>query len=152
QMRINEYVQLYGAAFDFVPSDEAYENWKKHNVKISVLYVAAPFEAQRAKVDAMQPTAEDLRGVQDLPDHKALLKIPAKKTVEIAYVRVEDMTPAEFEAAKAFAEKAELFVEEQPLDKAAFVLFYGKREHVFTKANWGRLVDPDFAQKKAKWD
>lgn len=67
-------------------------------------------------------------------------------------MKVEDMTLAQVEAAEKFANEVEIFNEDEPLNDAAFVLFHTKRDHVFTKANWGRLVDPDYVSKKARWD
>jgi hypothetical protein len=150
-LRVDEYRSLARVAAELAPGDAAYEAWKKVNVRISVLYVASPYEVQKAKFDAIEPTAEDLAKIAGLPAVKALLAVPQRKTIEVAYLKANELTPERFAAAKKFAEDAEIYTEEHPLQSDAFILFHENRDYVFTKANWIRLQSPDYEEKKKQW-
>jgi len=146
------YEQLGAVMFEVVPGDGAYDAWKKRSIKLSVEFVASPYEAQRAKIEAMQPSIEELDKIAAMPAVKSILAVPPRKTIEVAYLKVEDMTDEQFAAAKKFAEDAELFTEDRPLDAEAFVLFHTDRESNFTKAHWGELHDPEYPARKRAWE
>src|SRR5262245_27924062 len=151
RLRVSEYVELARAAAELAPGDAAYEAWKKQNLRISVLYVASPFETQKAKFDAIEPTAEDLQKIAGLTAVKALLVVPQRKTIEVAYLQAADLGPEQFAAAKKFAEDAEIYTEERPLQNDAFILFHENRDYVFTKANWVRLQNPNYQKEHDDW-
>jgi hypothetical protein len=146
------YEQLGAVMFEVVPGDGAYDAWKKRSVKLSVEFVTSPYEAQRARIEAMQPTIEELDKIAALPAVKSILAVPPRKTVEVAYLKVEDMTDEQFAAAKKFADEAEIFSEDRPLDAEAFVLFHNDRESNFTKAHWGEIHDPGYPARKKAFD
>jgi hypothetical protein len=151
RLRVSEFVELARVAAELAPGDAAYDAWKKQNLRISALYVASPFETQKAKFDAIEPTAEDLAKIAGLPAVKALLVVPQRKTIEVAYLKAADLSPEQFAAAKKFAEDAEIFTDEQPLQNAAFILFHENRDYVFTKANWVRLANPNYEKEHQDW-
>ena len=153
------YEQLGAVTYEVVPGDGAYESWKKRSVKLSVEFVASPYEAQRAKIEAMQPSIEELDKIAALPAVRSILAVPPRKTIEVAYLKVEQMTDEQFAAAKKFAEEAELFSDDRPLEAEAFVIFHNDRESIYTKEHWGQLEDPDypsrrraFEEEHAKWE
>lgn len=151
RLRVSEFVDLARIAAELAPGDAAYDAWKKQNTRISVLYVASPFETQKAKFDRIDPTAEDLAKIAGMPAVKALLAVPQRKTVEVAYLRAKDLGPEQFAAAKKFAEDAEIYTEERPLQNDAFILFHENRDYVFTKANWVRLQNPNYEKQHQDW-
>jgi hypothetical protein len=151
-MRRDQYEQMFGAAFEVVPGQDAYETWKKRSVKLTTDYVASPFEMQRAKVDAMQPSDEDLAKLAGRQEVKRVLAIPPSKVVEVAYLKAADMTEEQFKAAKLFTEKAEIFSEERTLDDSAFIHFHENRDTVYNAPNWARFVEPDFPRRLAEFE
>lgn len=151
-LRVNQYTELAYVPAEFAPGDAAYDSWKKQNVRISVAYVASPYELQKAKFDAIQPTDDDLSKVAGLPAVKALLSVPQRKTVEVAYLKAADLGPEQFAAAKKFAEDAEIYSARAPLDSDAIILFIENRDHVFTKEHWVGLQDPGYAKARADWE
>ena len=152
EMRVAEYMRSYSVAYDLVPGDDAYESWKKRNVKLTVDYVASPFDAAREKVAAIEPTDEDLRTTAELPAVKALLAVPPRKTVEVAYVKAAEMTAEQLEAARNFAYDAEIFDEDQTLDAAAIRYFMGHSDIIYTKERWRDLTDPSWAKAHRDWE
>lgn len=152
RIRSDEYEQLGATAYQVIPGGEAYDAWKKRSVKLTVDYVAVPYEAQRERIASIQPSEDDLQKIAGLPAVKALLAVPPRKTIEVAILKVEEMDAERFAAAKKFAEDAEIFSEERPLEAEAFVQFHGDRDYVFTKEHWGRLKDPEYPAKRRKYD
>jgi hypothetical protein len=148
QFRVMEYQQIYGAAFEILPGDEAYEAWRKRNIKLTAAYVTSSFEAQRAKFADAHPTPEDYEAMKKLPAVQAILARPPAKTIEVAYVKASDMTADQFEAAKKFCTDAEIFTDDSPLVDEAKKLFHFDRELVFTKDRWVSLFHPEYAEEK----
>jgi hypothetical protein len=151
-MLAETYESLGAVTFEVVPGDGAYDAWKKRSVKLSVEFVASPYEAQRAKIEAMQPTIEELDKIAAMPAVKSILAVPPRKTIEIAYLKVEQMTDEQFAAAKKFADEAELFTEDRPLEAEAFVVFHNDRESIYTKDHWGQLHDPDYPERRRRYE
>lgn len=152
EMRVAEYMRAYSVAYDLVPGDDAFESWRKRNVKLTVDYVVSPFAAAREKVAAMQPSEEDLRTTAELPAVKALLAVPPRKTVEVAYIKAAEMTAEQFEAAKKFTYDAEIFDEDQTLDDAAMRYFMGHSDIIYTKDRWREIADPTWAKAHREWE
>jgi hypothetical protein len=145
QVRVQEYQSVYGAAFEVVPGDQAYDAWRKRNAKLTVAWVASHFDAQRAKFADAHPTEEELKAIEALPSAQAVLDKPPSKTIEAAYIKAADMSDAQYEAAKQFAEAAEIFTEERPLVDEAKTLYHFNRETAFTRERWVALAHPDYA-------
>jgi hypothetical protein len=152
ELLADTYQRLGAVTYELVPGDRAYDAWKKKSLKLSVEFVASPYAAQRARVEAMQPSIEDLDKIASLPAVRTILAVPPRKTIEVAYMKVEQITDDQFAAAKKFAVDAELFSEERPLDAEAWVLFHDDRETIFTKEHWGQLKDPDFKKRHGDWE
>src|SRR6185295_6159414 len=145
------YQNIYGAAFEVAPSDEAYDAWKKRNVKLTVDYVALSFEKERAKYAAENPTEEDLKAIEKLPFVQQILDKPPSKVIETSYVKASDMTNEQYAAAKAFLEAAEVFTEDNPLVDEAKKLFHFDRETAFAKDRWVKAFHPEYAAAKEAW-
>jgi len=148
QLRVIEYQQIYGAAFEILPSDEAYDAWRKRNVKLTVSYVTSSFDAQRKKFADAHPTEADYDALKKLPAVQAMLARPPAKTIETAYIKAADMTAEQYAAAKKFCEKAEIFTEDSPLENEAKRLFHFDRDAVFTKERWSALFHPEYPEAK----
>lgn len=151
-MRTREYTGLGQTAWEIVPGEVAYDAWKKRSMKLTVDYVAVPYETQKKRIDALTPGEDDLVKIVNLPAVRALLAVPPRKTIEVAVLKVDEMTPEQFAAAKKYTEDAEIFTEERPLEAEAFVLFHSERERVFTKDHWSRIQDPDYPEKRRKYE
>jgi hypothetical protein len=151
-IRVSTYHQVDASAFSLIPGDEAYAQWKKRNVRLTVEYVPSPYDLQRAKVESTAPTDEQLRSIQNLPEVRPILAVPPRKVVEVAYLKAMQMTPEQFEAAKTFATEAEIFTEEYPLETAAFRAFHHDRDTIYTKERWAKLTDPDYPRRRREYE
>lgn len=151
-LRTEEYEHLGATAYQIVPGEQAYDAWKKRSMKLTADYVAVPYEAQRGKIDAIQPSEEDLVKIAGLPAVRAILAVPPRKTIEVAVLKVEEMSAEQYAAAKKFAEDAEIYTEERPLQAEAFVLFHSNRDSVFTKDHWSQIQDPDYPKKRREYE
>ncbi len=145
RLRIREYLALFDTAADIVPSEEAYGNWKRENVKLSVEYLVQPHEGLRAEVDALEPTDDALQKHMRLPQVKAEFEFPATKVVEIAYVRVLDLTPGQAGAMEEFAAEAQLFKQVgTDLASGSFNWWWTNKDAAYTRANWHTLQQKVF--------
>jgi hypothetical protein len=146
QLRVMEYQQIYASAFEILPSDEAYDAWRKRNAKLTVAYVTSSFEALRAKFADAHPTEDDYAAMKKLSDVQRLLAKPPSKVIEVAYVKAADMTAEQYAAAKKELEKAEVFTEDSPLSDEAKKLFHFDRDTVFTKDRWVAVFHPEYPE------
>ncbi len=152
EMRVAEYYGIYGTALEMLPSDEAYDAWRKRNVKVTALYVASPYAVQRAKFADQHPSEEEVTAIEHLPEVQKILAKPPSKTVSVAYCKVADMSDEQFAAAKKFAADADLFSEDSPLEDEAKKIFHFAKDTVFTKDHWVALYHPEYAAAKAAAD
>ncbi len=133
-LRGREYRRMFALAVLSQPSEDAFITWQEQNKKISLEYIVQEFDPVAADVAAIEPTEDDLRVFVTLPTIEARLRLPPRKVVEAAYVRV-----LELEASQK-TELETLLTERGRLDKALVRLakqeWAAGAERVYTEKNW----------------
>lgn len=147
-LRGNEYLMLHGAVAMTTTERDAFEAWRKDNPKLSVTYAALPFATFEAEVAATKPTDDELRLIQQDPKLREQFRIPSRRKVESAFLRIRDLSAEDVERMRAIALEEGLLDPEEPeydLDVKAFEIYHRDRSRVFTKEGWLQLRDADVA-------
>ncbi len=136
-LRINEYRSVYQTAFSLVPSRTAFERWQTQNEKISVSYVARSFSALRDDVAALEPTDDELRDYGRTPAASAKLRISPQKVVEVAYLRVRDMSEVQLTEIENFLrDEGAIDADPKAVDTLGLREYHGGRDTIYTRQNW----------------
>lgn len=142
-LRVQEYLGIYQAAFEIVPSREAYERWRDRAEKLSVTYVVQPFSGVEDEVAALEPTDAELRTFAQLPQAADRLRVEARKTVEAAYFLVRDMTDEQVaELERRLRADGRL---RDDVDVLGLQVYHGAKNAIFTRENWLRAARVEHA-------
>ena len=155
-LRAQTYESVWLSAYEIPRSREAYEEWKKTNVKLTVEYVTQPFEPLVEQARALPVTDDDIRRAGVLPEVVKMRAIPARRGIEVAYLRVRDVTPERRAALDAFAKEAHLFDatdKEATTESVAWTQFWAncKPGGVYTREAWLALERGDYEKALAEW-
>lgn len=153
-LRSDAYRSLYGAAFSIPESREAYEDWKKQNVKLTVDWVAQPFAPLRSKAADAPVTDDDLRRVAGLPPVLAMRTIPGRRGVEAAYVRITELTAEHRRALEEFA-VANSLLGGDTVEVASWKWFWANHQPgtgFFNRETWAELRRPEYDASVKAWE
>ena len=153
-LRTEVYRSLYATAFSVPASREAYDEWKKTNLKVSVDYVAQPYDELRAKAHALPVTDADLQAARVLPKVVEMLTVPARRGLELAYARVKDISAEQRTAMEEFAAQAQLLPKDETVESVAWRDYFWpncKPGGVYTRESWLAWKLPEYERALAAW-
>lgn len=142
---------------NLVPTEDAFERWRDENERVSAGYVVQPYAPLAAAVEERTPSAEEL---QKFIGDKAEYRVPPRKIVETAYLRLVDVTDAQYAAMKDFVVDHGLveFDDESERDAALARLMWPtfwtpySAKRLWTKEQWLQWKQPEYEAAKKLWD
>jgi hypothetical protein len=152
-LRIDEYRGVYASAFAMVPSRDAFERWQQNNEKLTATYVAQSFSDLRPEVDALEPTDDELRDFGRTPRAAAQLRVEPQKVVEVAYLRVREMTKVQLKELENFLrDNGTIPANPKAVDTLGLQEYHGARDTIYTRENWVRAARVYHAEAMKRYE
>jgi hypothetical protein len=153
-LRTEIYRSVYASAFSVPQSREAYEEWKKTNVKLTVDFVVQPYAALRERAAGLPVTDEDLRRAAILPEILKMRTVPARRGLEAAYLRARDVTAEQRAAMEEFVKANSLLPKDESLEALSWNAFWSNRQAggTYTREAWAAWKRVEHQRAMADWE
>lgn len=158
-IRVQEYQQRFGGLAALVPTQDAFDAWKKENRKLTVEYVVQPFAPLRDTMPEF--TDEELEDWQRKNPDLDGFRYPPRRVIETAVVHVVEVTAEERAAMEAFAVQSGLIPQGSTVTHLAWDQFFRSynQGRIYTRSAWLALVRPQWekdlaahTQKVQEWE
>ena len=151
-VRVRAIQGLYLSSMATASSREAYEAWAESNEKLDLAAAVLEFEPLREKIDALSPGDAELQEFARIPTVEAKLRLPPRKTLEVAVLLAADMTDQQLAAAETALRDAGVVVADdgdtaggaKTMRGLAMEEFASHRTAVYTEANWKARARADY--------
>lgn len=153
-LRVETYRRVFRGAFELASSSEAYEAWKKTNLKLTVDWVAQPYDAVRSRVEALPITDADLKGVATAPPVLEARKIGARRAFEVAFVRTRELTAEQRAAMETFVAASGLLGRDETVNTLSWQWYWSNRNpgEAFSRDVWLRSRTPAYVEERTRWE
>lgn len=153
-LRRRTYERVFQGVSAVASSPEAYEAWKKENLRVSADWVARPYEDLQAKAEAEPVTEQDLRAVAAVPEVLAMRRVPARRSLEAAVILVREVTPEQRKAMEETVVASGVLPRGHTLDTLSWQWYWGNQKagDAFSRENWLRAKRKEYADLRARFD